>query len=119
MIRRFIMLLVLLLPLQFSWAAISAYCEHETNAASHHFGHHEHKHQNSTSSKVEDADPASKSGGFDADCGVCHANCTTALFHGIVSAEPGGADVVFEYPQTFRLTLFYSKPERPKWFCLA
>ena len=33
-----------LLPLQFSWAAVAAYCGHETGQHAEHLGHHEHRH---------------------------------------------------------------------------
>ena len=38
-------LLLVLLPFQFSWAAVGGYCQHETGAAAKHFGHHNHQHQ--------------------------------------------------------------------------
>lgn len=38
-----IILMLLALPLQFTWAAAAAYCQHEkTTAAEAHFGHHKH-----------------------------------------------------------------------------
>lgn len=45
--RWFSILLLVLLPIQFSWAAAAAYCEHESGARADHFGHHEHDHQGS------------------------------------------------------------------------
>lgn len=40
--RRLAIVLLALLPLQFSWAAVASYCGHETQAATGHFGHHGH-----------------------------------------------------------------------------
>ena len=37
--------LLVFLPLQFSWAAVASYCQHETGAAAKHFGHHAHQHK--------------------------------------------------------------------------
>lgn len=119
MTRRFLVLLTLLVPLQLSWAAVCAYCEHETEAASHHVGHHEHQHQSGQLSKVDSSGTDSKFGKFDADCGVCHASCSMALCDGIAPLDFAGADVVFAPPPPFHLTLFSSKPIRPKWLGLA
>jgi hypothetical protein len=45
--RRLIAVFMLaLLPFQFSWSAVAAYCMHESSTAqSQHLGHHEHKHE--------------------------------------------------------------------------
>jgi hypothetical protein len=117
--RRLVVFLLLIVPLQLSWAAVSAYCEHETEAASHHVGHHEHKHQSEQPSKGHDPGADSKSSSFDADCGVCHAGGSMAMFDGIALSHLADPDVVFVRPSTFHLTLFTSKPERPKWLGLA
>ncbi len=119
MTRRFLVLLMLLVPLQLSWAAVSAYCEHETEAASHHVGHHEHQHQSDQPGTGDDPGADSKFGKFDADCGVCHASCSMALCDGIAPLDFAGADVVFAPPPPFHLTLFSSKPTRLKWLGLA
>ncbi|MDT7838492.1 hypothetical protein [Aquabacterium sp. OR-4] len=43
--RWFAILLLALLPLQFSWAAVAAYCSHEATPQGPHIGHHEHHHE--------------------------------------------------------------------------
>jgi len=44
--RFFLIILVLLLPLQSAWAAATAYCQHEQRpAAKWHLGHHQHEHR--------------------------------------------------------------------------
>lgn len=66
--RRIVMLcLVLLLPVQWTWAAAAAYCTHETSSTAQHLGHHEHKHRADTSGKTS----ASKLV-VDDDCTLCH-----------------------------------------------
>lgn len=72
--RWFAILFLLFLPIQLSWAAVSAYCEHEAGAAADHLGHHEHKHQG----EVDD-ESWPKGGGVDVDCSFCHAASCTAL----------------------------------------
>lgn len=119
MTRRFLVVLMLLVPLQLSWAAVCAYCEHETEAASRHVGHHEHQHQSDQSSEGDHPGTDSKSSNFDPDCGVCHASCSMAVRDGIAPLDFAGADVVFAPPPPFHFTLFSSKPTRPKWLDLA
>lgn len=119
MTSRYLVLLMLLVPLQLSWAAVSAYCEHETQTASHHVGHHEHQHQADQSGHGDDSGADSKSGNFDADCGVCHASCYTAVCDGIAPLSFAGAEAVFAPILPLYLTLFSSKPTRPKWLSLA
>jgi hypothetical protein len=75
--RRFVALIILcMLPVQWSYAAVAEYCQHEEAAvAQNHLGHHAHKH-------VDDApDSKGKKGGFvDLDCPSCqHANATAIL----------------------------------------
>ena len=74
--------LVVLLPMQLSWAAVASYCQHESNGATaQHIGHHDHDHEG-------DAGPADSSNGkttgssgaVDLDCGTCHAGgCAVML----------------------------------------
>ena len=68
--RRFLAILILcMLPLQWSFAAMADYCRHETSAASQqHAGHHAHKHLESGHGDKKDAN-----GGFgDRDCPSCN-----------------------------------------------
>ena len=120
--RRLALLVYLLvvLPFQMVWAVAAPVCGHETELGSKkHFGHHEHKHQSDQSSYGGDSGTESKSGIFDSDCGVCHASCSMAVCDGIAPLDFAGADLVFARPPTLHLTLFSSKPERPKWLGLA
>ncbi|WP_298234779.1 cobalt-zinc-cadmium resistance protein [uncultured Azohydromonas sp.] len=81
--RRFLLIvLMFVLPLQWSWAAAASLCGHEAaGAATRHFGHHQHEHHGAEaghdagkSAKAEGADKKAGLGslGADADCGVCH-----------------------------------------------
>lgn len=63
--------MMLLLPVQWTWAAAASYCGHETGLAAKHFGHHDHQHKASGEvSKDSKPSPA----GLDTDCGYCHLN---------------------------------------------
>ncbi len=70
----FLLLLLLVLPLQMSWAAASAYCLHEEGKAARHLGHHSHQHQASADDEAQpDAGKDIKAKGQPhSDCHVCH-----------------------------------------------
>ena len=79
--RALLLALLLVLPLQFSWAATARYCGHEPAQAQpegQHPGHHSHQHRTvqgkatQASSSVLTRAVASQLP--DADCGFCHAS---------------------------------------------
>jgi hypothetical protein len=79
MYRLVALLLALLLPLQFTWGAAAAYCQHETSApTARHIGHHAHEHKADDGTKK----PASAKLTVDNDCTACHATCSA------VACEP-------------------------------
>lgn len=69
--RWLIVSMMLLMQVQFVWAAAAAYCGHEpSTAASAHFGHHEHRHQGA---ELQGADEAGKGiASLHLDCESCH-----------------------------------------------
>ncbi|MFC4933100.1 cation efflux protein, CzcI family [Massilia sp. GCM10023247] len=70
--RYFLILLLVLLPIQFSWAIAGAYCAHEEAAATH-FGHHQHKHDEPTGDGTkDDGKHETKKIQLDIDCDYCH-----------------------------------------------
>jgi hypothetical protein len=110
--RRWLLIfLVVLLPMQFGWAAVASYAHHESGAATaQHVGHHEHQHEADTGTKSTAASSAA-----DADCGTCHAGCCTAMV-------PTSLLLVAELPaETHYATALRlssqpaSLPERPNW----
>jgi hypothetical protein len=116
--RRWLPILLLaLLPLQLSWAAVSVYCQHETGAAAQHFGHHEHQHH--AEEKSTDDTDAKILSTVDADCPVCHAGCATALHTGtpvpVMHSATGMQDIALALLSSPPPTL----PERPNWAHLA
>ena len=120
--RFFFLVLLLILPVQFAWAAATGYCRHETGEASKHFGHHEHQHQHRGDAAMDQdsGDVAGKTlGSGDLDCGHCHGSC---------SAMPSPGDglmplAIASHPATLDegivRTLTHSPPERPQWAPLA
>lgn len=110
-------LLLVLLPLQLSWAAGSVYCLHETGSAIQHFGHHKHQHQADT--KDTDGSSPTANGSIDADCGICHAGCASAIFESLSLPTVSMSSDVYSGHQ-FRLSSHLpSLPERPNWADLA
>lgn len=76
--RRWLTILLLfMLPLQFSWAAAAAYCQHERDPGASHFGHHGQVQNDETAKASEAPSPDKKaaSSADDADCAVCHLSC--------------------------------------------
>lgn len=129
--------LLAMLPFQFSWAAVASYYGHEQAGAGH-FGHHahehghghghEHEHPTDTGTEAEPvADLAASSavqgdkapGAMDLDCGNCHGTCSVMLT--AASGVPG--ELATAHP---RATLDEAgaahaptRPERPQWPPLA
>jgi hypothetical protein len=110
--KRFVlMFLMLLLPLQFSWAGVSFYCQHETGAAAQHVGHHAHQHQKSPDA----GDDGSAPGKAHADCGYCHLAHSCAVVAAVsVPAFSCDAAAIAAQPDTLS-SHFSEGPERPKW----
>lgn len=65
-----LILLLLLLPLQFTFAAVSSYCADKTVKATAHLGHHEH----SGDKKIHDSPKVNlvEKAVTDSDCHFCH-----------------------------------------------
>lgn len=80
--RALTVLLLLILPLQLSWAVAAAYCQHEVSVPSTgHVGHHEHLHAQDAEKVSGDVakknSPEQQGGGdkpqcVDDDCAYCH-----------------------------------------------
>jgi hypothetical protein len=75
--RRWLQIFLLfLLPLQFSWAASAAYCQHERDVQPRHWGHHEHEpeagsHGNAQADDTQQS-PAAQPNAMLGDCAACH-----------------------------------------------
>ncbi|MGH8787333.1 MAG: cation efflux protein, CzcI family [Cupriavidus necator] len=112
--RLFLILLVVILPFQFSWAAAAAYCQHETAPAVWHIGHHEHHHK--ADAKLE----KDKKSVVDSDCGICHLASLP-----FARADMPGTPAVLRVELVSRLgdpaftSLNARAPDRPQWQRLA
>lgn len=116
--RYLILFLLVLMPLQLSWAAAGAYCEHETGEQAQHFGHHVHQHAPSAKTSDTDNGKIEKQNGSHPDCGACHAGAV-ALIDGAPApgfVEWSSAEFTHSDPVSSSLN---SPPERPQWAHLA
>lgn len=120
--RILLILLIALLPVQFSWAAVGVYCGDEHESAHEHALHAKAPAQADAGSQDgADAEKAGPSGvGFDLDCGNhCHGH-STSLPAAAFSVALGSAatqwidELVVQCTQLIQL-----RPERPQWQPLA
>jgi hypothetical protein len=109
--------LLALLPLQFSWAAVVGYCQHETSVTAKHPGHHTHEHQ--SADHQESSKKTSPSASMDHDCVTCHLSCTAALTTNLNTTPLATSDSHQLYVQSSLSQLSRERPERPKWTLLA
>lgn len=120
--RRWLALLLLvLLPLQFGWAAVADYCSHALGTEQGHLGHHDH----AVHGHAPVADDAGDAGsGNDAaathvDCGHCHGHWfgVLALATALVPQAPADAPPALgPAPPADHAP---AQPERPQWRRLA
>lgn len=127
--RRILAILLLaVLPFQFSWAAVASYCEHETQVGAWHFGHHDHQHGTAASDAGGldssfgvnlDVGNSKAPAAMDVDCGQCHGISSMMLslpstVLGSLSTAPPTA-TLDESGGAYAPT----RPERPQWLPLA
>lgn len=121
-VRRYLAILLLaLLPAQFSWAMVGQYCAHETGAQSQHLGHHSHQHVQSDTASAQadasDADDASQAppGGIHPDCHSCHLSCGVVVPTPLAHTALPGSSVLPGAPVLAVGTQLSDQPERPQW----
>ena len=115
--RWLLVFLLVLLPLQLTWAAVSTYCQHESKSSIRHIGHHIHKHAGSLSGG--DGVDSSEVGSLENDCGVCHANCSVAFHSPSQTLRLNAEPVRIVVKATLYLASYQDLPERPQWVSLV
>ncbi len=111
--------LLWLMPLQFSWATVARYCQHESvvQAEQRHAGHHSHEHQSVSVAPAEsDGAPSALP---DGDCHYCHASVAPFVISQYAQQLPS----LTPQQQTQALNAFFAEwippsIERPKWHSL-
>lgn len=111
--RRFLVFIMLcLLPLQISWAAVADYCGHEQGKATHHLGHHDDGHEAFPAESDPDQQPGKLKLGHD----HCHMSGFLGLLNEaafLASVPPAQPSLRCDEPAYPSLAL--DRPERPKW----
>ena len=111
--RWLVVLMLLVLPVQFVWAAALPYCAHEAAAAaSKHPGHHQHVHQGGNDA-AKAGDDGGDLGANHSDCASCHSGAAATL--SLPKAELAAAprDELREQPPSLYRSHTPSGPERP------
>lgn len=109
-------LLLTLLPLQFSWSAVITYCAHEVEVgAQQHFGHHEHVETSADIDRELESD--GESTGLSLDCG--HGNCCNVASATNTHSEVAIASRPYELSPSKVRTVVPDPPYRPQWFSFA
>jgi hypothetical protein len=122
--RRWLVILMLVfLPAQFTWAAVVDHLEHVLAAADH-AGHHDHA-SHGHGSDIEhggaqsDSDGASGQASSHLDCDHCHGHCVGVIDAGscLNAQAPGGkSPALGDAPCAEHVP---AQPERPQWASLA
>jgi hypothetical protein len=117
-----LILLLFVIPFQFSWAAAAVYCQHEAGSSSH-FGHHSHQHkvQDQDQNKAKDSktDAAKSLEKYHGDCESCHLFSHASLISAF--AEPARLDAqghLQPRPRSYRSHI-PAPPKRPDWLLVA
>lgn len=112
-------LLLVLLPFQFTWAAAAAYCEHESSSQVQHFGHHVHKHaegaHQAQGKKSSTAEKIKAKAGLDNDCGTCHLSAAKPVSTLRLALPEPAAEIVIGASEKHFSTRAPDHPERPNW----
>jgi hypothetical protein len=110
--KLFFIVLLAILPIQFSWAAVAAYCRHESGEATRHLGHHEHQHRAAKDGDSTDR-KASSSLLADQDCGACQLGAAQPIPPSVIGTPAADSE-----PPRFTWSISYDScipagPERP------
>ncbi len=109
--------MLVLLPLQFSWAAMASHCQHETGVTAQIPSHHSHEH--ASADHPETAQNADSSACMDHDCATCHLGCAVALVSDLKTTTVAVSDDHPVHLQAMASQPSTERPERPKWPVLA
>jgi hypothetical protein len=109
-----LILLLTILPIQYSWSVAAVYCQHEQAKVSH-FGHHGHEHQALSDDGADKSKPSKTHG----DCEVCH--------HAVQASVPAAdAPLVVAGVRSYArplpsqyLSHISEGPPRPNWLLAA
>lgn len=115
MSRLVALLMLALLPLHMSWAAVAPYCAHEAASQSQqHFGHHDH-----AVAAADEAQDESATNSVQPDCAKCHNHCSGVLLSLATVDVVGSAEQLAPAARSPAADRSPPRPERPQWVRLA
>ncbi|MFM2085486.1 MAG: hypothetical protein RLZZ237_355 [Pseudomonadota bacterium] len=117
----FLLLLLFVLPLQMSWAAASAYCQHEEGKAAQHLGHHSHQHKAGSDKQADKQASIDKQakGQPHSDCNVCHGIGHAWLPVSASMPVFDTASNAIDTASPFYISHIPDGPKRPDWSPVA
>lgn len=114
--RLLLLLLAVLLPCQFAWAAAAAYCGHEGPDAPWHIGHHVHVHDAGKTVAKGGQQEDAKPGTLDNDCSFCHAALQPVAYPSLtIAMAVSHGDAIAVPPKAAFTSLVPRAPDRPQW----
>ena len=113
MARQFLIFLLTVVALQFSWTAVSVYCGHESGGAARHFGHHQHT-GHDAGTQAEQPSLAKKLTPH-TDCSSCsHAPLAPAAHDTVLAHATLNRSPRLQAPPA-PSSAYPPPPERPQW----
>jgi hypothetical protein len=109
-----LIVLMFLLPVQYSWSAAAVYCQHESGSTLH-FGHHAHEHKEKPDQK-SGHDKLKKA---DNDCEYCHIFYHPCLASAAPRVAPPEGLGHAELGRTIFSSHIPSRPPKPNWRLVA
>lgn len=115
--RAFLLFLILILPLQLSWAVMGSYCQSEQQGAPAHPGHHEH----AAASLVKAGSDAAKGGDADGSCSSCQLSCMKSVRWSCLpmAVQTSIVLAVFGSDDHHPTSHIADGPEKPNWLLAA
>ena len=120
-VRRLVAIcLLMLLPLQMSWAAVASYCMHEADPQAQHLGHHGHSGVVDVAAVGADDSPASNASSvLDADGCHSHGLCFGLPASHLVVLPPLPSATPRVGAEQAPGAVVANPPDRPQWARLA
>jgi hypothetical protein len=116
--RLFAILLLVLVPMQLSLAAVSEYCHDDQSRGARHPGHHEHAIADAHHDGENSHAPV-PAGDLHNDCGFCHLGCAAAVLTSPAASIIEAAVMLHDQERHLAHGAPVFLPERPNWASLA
>lgn len=115
----FLILLLFLLPLQYTWAMVAGYDTHDAQDTEIHFGHHEHDSVDNHTDNTDligdnESDSQTQTTKIHEHFGFLHISSGEVLSHDLPIFVAEAKQPAFQYLFTYHSPPNY-QPERPNW----